>query len=488
MNKLNFIFPLLLITCLNTLAQTISLHPGNPHYFIYKGKPTILITSAEHYGALINRDFDYKKYLQTMHNEGMNYTRIFVGSYVEIPGSFGIENNTLAPATGSFLGPWKRTDEPGLFSGENKFDLNEWNPDYFNRLKDFVKLAGELDIFVEVTLFCATYDDRYWQRHPFNPSNNINSIPLNLDRKKSNTLQNGSLTAYQQKLVEKLVIELNGFDHVFFEIQNEPWADDGVKVMRTLRTLEPQDKDGNWYKWAEMASAESLEWQLLIAKTVVDTESALPKKHLIAQNYTNFFYAVDQVDPNISIMNFHYVWPEAVAMNYGWNRPISFDESGFAGSSDSIYLEQAWNFMLAGGAVFNNLDYSFYTGKEDGTDYNKAPGGGSSNLRKQLSYLRKFIESFDFIKMKPDYTVVAHAPGMRTQAITEPGKQYAIVFCGSTNQPVQLNLPKGNYLCEIFCPQTGQIIEKTNFRLKKNGIHKIQLPEHRKLTALKIVK
>ena len=24
------------------------LHPGNPHYFMYKGRPTVLITSGEH--------------------------------------------------------------------------------------------------------------------------------------------------------------------------------------------------------------------------------------------------------------------------------------------------------------------------------------------------------------------------------------------------------------------------------------------------------
>ena len=41
----------------------VQLHPENPHYFLYKGGPLALITSAEHYGALLNLDFDYKKYL-----------------------------------------------------------------------------------------------------------------------------------------------------------------------------------------------------------------------------------------------------------------------------------------------------------------------------------------------------------------------------------------------------------------------------------------
>jgi hypothetical protein len=432
MNKLNIIFLFLLIICLNSFAQPISLHPQNPHYFLFKGKPTILITSAEHYGAVLNADFDYKKYLQTLRDEEMNYTRIFVGSYAEVPESFGIQNNSLAPAVGSFIAPWKRVDEPGLFKGEKKFDLNEWNPAFFERLNDFISLADKLGIVVEVTFFCSTYQDFIWERNPFNPGNNINNIPMNLERQKSNTIANGILTVFQQKLVQKLVTELNGFDNIFYEIQNEPWSDDPQKVMRLLKTLDPEPEKGSWYKWAEMASPASLEWQKLMAKTVVETEAQLPKKHIIAQNYTNFMHSLDVVDPNISILNFHYAWPEAVWLNYGWNRPVSFDESGFAGSSDSTYLRQAWQFIMAGGAVFNNLDYSFYVGKEDGIGTNKAPGGGSSMLRKQLAFLKGFIESLDFVQMKPDFSTVVHAPGMQVQAISQPGFQYAIAFTGGS--------------------------------------------------------
>ena len=35
----------------------ICLHPDNPHYFLWRGKPTVLITSGEHYGAVM--DFGY---------------------------------------------------------------------------------------------------------------------------------------------------------------------------------------------------------------------------------------------------------------------------------------------------------------------------------------------------------------------------------------------------------------------------------------------
>jgi hypothetical protein len=488
MNKIAVIFLFFVLARMNVAAQPISLHPQNPHYFLYKGKPTVLVSSAEHYGSVVNAEFNFKKYLQTLHDERMNYTRVFLGSYVEIPGSFNIENNVLAPEVGSFLTPWKRVDDAGLYKDEKKFDLSQWNPVYFSRLKDFVSLANDLDIIVEVTFFCSTYSDESWGRHPFNPGNNINAIPINLERKKSNTLSNSVLTGFQQKLVEKIVTELNGFENVFYEIQNEPWADDQQKGMLALRTLSPNPKNGGWFQWAEMASEASLEWQQIMAKTVVETESILPKKHLIAQNYTNFKSSLDKVDPNVSILNFHYVWPEAVWMNYGWDLPVSFDESGFAGSSDSTYLCQAWQFMMAGGAIFNNLDYSFYVGKEDGTGENNAPGGGSSNLRKQLTYLRGFIESLDFVKMQPDFQVVAHSPGSEVQSISQPGDQYAMVFTGNGTKWVKLNLPKGKYNFEFISPYTGKTIEKGLFKQNRKGIYELRLPEFGEMVALKIWK
>ena len=485
MNKLLSLLFLSFIV-ITSSAQPISIHHENPHYLVYKGIPTVLITSAEHYGAVLNTGFDYEKYLLTMHDEGMNYTRIFTGSYVEIPGSFNIQNNTLAPATGSFLAPWKRTTEEGLYPGEKKFDLKEWNPDYFKRLRNFVALAGELNIVVEVTFFCSTYQDAYWERNPFNPGNNVNDIPANLDRKKSNTLENGKLTVYQKNLIKKIVTELNEFDNVFYEIQNEPWADNPQKVMRTLRTLDPKPGEGDWYKWAEEASTASLEWQKAMAGVVVETEKELPKKHLIAQNFTNFKHSLKNVNPNVSILNFHYVWPEAVWMNYGWERPVNFDESGFAGNETDAYLRQAWQFMLAGGAIFNNLDYSFFTGKEDGSGVNNAPGAGSKELRQQLRFLREFIESFDFIKMRPDFLVVHHAPGVEVQCISEPGKQYALVLTGVPSKRIFLNLPKGKYNFEFVSPYSLKTLKTGFFTQKTNGIKEMNVPEFDRMVVLKI--
>lgn len=470
-------------------ADPIALHPDNPHYFIYNGKPTVLVTSAEHYGAVLNLDFDYETYLDTLAVDGMNYTRIFVGSYVEIPGSFGIENNTLAPAVGRFLSPWQKTDQPGLYEGESKWDLSKFSDRYFARLRAFVTKARQNGIIVEVTLFCSTYQDSYWKRHPFNPGNNINGLSPLLTRQQSTTRMDEPLHGLQKRLAAKIVQELNEFDNVFYEIQNEPWADNGVKATRMLKTLEPKSKGGDWYKWAETATPYSLAWQRSIAQTIVDTEASLPNKHLIAQNYTNFKHALTNVDPNISILNFHYAWPEAVTANYAWNRPICFDESGFAGSEDATYLRQAWAFLLAGGAMFNNLDYSFSVGHETGNAVPNAPGCGSATLRKQLGYLHEFLDSVDFIRMRPDLTTVHHAPGFEWTGISEPGQQYALFFHGPGSDEVTLNLPAGSYAATFVSPVDRKTISERTITVPATGAPtSIRTPPNQPMWGLRLVR
>src|SRR5437016_13787230 len=105
----------LLLTGIAALAaaensQRLRLHPQNPHYFLFRGRPTVLIASGEHYGAVLNLDFDYVKYLDTLAQDGLNLTRTFSGAYVEPPGAVNIPGNTLAPAPHRLPGPWASSD------------------------------------------------------------------------------------------------------------------------------------------------------------------------------------------------------------------------------------------------------------------------------------------------------------------------------------------------------------------------------------------
>jgi len=431
----------------------VQLHPENPHYFLFKGAPLALITSAEHYGALLNLDFDFREYLRTLHDDGMNYTRIFTGTYFEIPGeSFGIQHNTLAPQKNNIATPW--TVVVGGTDGVVKYDLSSWNDYYFERLKDFMTMADELDIIVEVTLFSSIYRDQHWDISPQNPANNIN-IAHEIDRLDAQTLNNGDLLGYQLSFVRKMVNELNAFDNFFFEIQNEPWADRTVPVYNIVNKEELKDND--WTNKADFGDEQSMAWQDTIASVIRDEEDKLPKRHLIAQNYTNYRAPIPDVSEHISIINFHYAWPSAVEWNYHYNKVIGFDESGFAGSGDKVYRRQAWKFMLSGGGLFNNLDYSFYPGHEDGTGENNAPGGGSAALRAQLKVLSDYLHSYELERLKPNKASVTRAPGLIPYVLSDGQAAYAIYLraVGTSSAKLQLQTGDGIFIVRELNTITG---------------------------------
>jgi hypothetical protein len=99
----------------------------NPHYFTFRGKPAVLFTSGEHYSIVLNKKFDYIKYLDTLASYGFNHTRVYTGIKRERSGEYNIDGNTLAPSVEDFIGPWPRSDVPGAGDGGNKFDVDKWN-------------------------------------------------------------------------------------------------------------------------------------------------------------------------------------------------------------------------------------------------------------------------------------------------------------------------------------------------------------------------
>jgi len=455
---------LLLLICLvglnltNVIAQVkpITLHPVNPHYFSYKGKPTVLITSGEHYGAVMNPDFDYRIYLETLQKDGLNLTRTMTGAYFEPAGAFNISNNTLAPDALKYLCPWVRV-EKGL-----KFDLHQWNKAYFARLKDFVAEAQKRGVVVELALFCPFYEEMQWELSPFNTKNNINGIGA-ISRTDVYTLdKNKGLLAIQEKMVRKVVEELKGFPNLIYEICNEPYFG-GITI----------------------------EWQNRIAKVITETEKSFRNQHLISQNIGNGFQKIQEPNPLVSVFNFHYAAPpKAVTLNYDLNKVIGENETGFNGQKDSTYRKEAWELILAGGGLFNNLDYSFTTDNEDGTfQYPAAqPGGGTPAFRRQLSYLKKFIESFNFVAMNPDTTVYSGGLSGKNKVyvLTETGKQYAIYWMGGKQVQLELNLPKGNYSLEWMNPLSGKSEKKITLN-HAGGKAKLESPAYSEDFSLQIL-
>jgi hypothetical protein len=134
------------------MLAPLQLHPLNPRYFLYDGRALALVTSTEHFGGLINLDFDYRTYLHTLAHSNFTLSQTWTGAYVEPDSDVG-PYNTLDPRNGRLIAPWARSDVPGNAKGGTKFDLRQYNETFFSRLIDFVDTARELGIVVEVGLF-----------------------------------------------------------------------------------------------------------------------------------------------------------------------------------------------------------------------------------------------------------------------------------------------------------------------------------------------
>src|SRR5262249_32604606 len=151
----------------------------------------------------------------------------------------------------------------------------------------------------------------------------------------------------------------------------------------------------------------------------------------ISQNIANFKARLDYPHPEVSIFNFHYATPpDTVALNWDLNKAIGDNETGFRGTNTAPYRMEGWDFIVAGGALFNNLDYSFTAGHEDGTFAFPAskPGSGSPELRRQYRVLSQTIRSFDFIHMRPANELVkANLPaGVSIRVLARPRQEYLV--------------------------------------------------------------
>lgn len=476
---MRFLLCFLLMTLSASAADVLQLHSENPRYLQWRGKPVILITSADHYGTVLNLDFDFSKYLAALERDGLNLTRTFSGAgYLEPQGAFGIEKNNLAPAAGRYISPWARSNQPGAWDGGNKWDLNGWNEDYFTRFKAFVAEASKRGVIVEVTLFCPFYprpdkkSSPMWPLSPWNAVNNVNGLG-NVPFSRVHSMDgHGGLLEVQERFVKRLVEELKDADNIYYEICNEPYY--GV----------------------------TLDWQVHMSKVIAAAQKDHATPKLISQNIANSSAKVKEPNPLISIFNFHYTHPPVVvAENWHLNKVIGENETGFRGTADEVYRNEGWDFIMAGGALFNHLDYSFTVGHEDGTFIfpPTQPGGGGAALRKQFGILKRFIESFDFVRMKPmKVEKKGTAKTLSVLALGEEGKAYAAYVHrsfrkgwgskkklnkGPFENSFKMEVPSGSYQAEWMEPTTGNILQTSRIK-HAGGELTLSTPEYTTEVAL----
>lgn len=452
-------------------AGPIAIHPENPKYFLFRGKPLVLIAASEHYGSVVNRRFDFEKYLAEAADKKQTVTRTFL-LYRELQSARN-PCSPVKPESPDYISPWPRTGPGKAMDGEPKYDLDRWNPEYFTRLHRFLSMASKLGIAVELTVFSNTYADNVWALNPLRDKNNLQGIG-SVEWPEYISLRDKKLVERQMAYARKIIQETSAYDNVYYEICNEPGG--GVTNHVTL--------------------AEVDAWQQAVADTLRDELRKLNRKHLL-MGQNAFSYApefrqdfdasfsgsmLDAVNihplPGLGLMGRTYDLGQFMSKQlhleefrdfflaaYRERKPCISDEDNAA----SMYLDdagwtidrkRAWTAVLSG-AHYDFIDFSIKAEVETGTEESRR------KIRSWMRNLSEFIHSFDFIHAQPvpDW-ITAKPEHLVAVALAKAGQDYIAYLADAreltdqtAGQPVSgdisFQLPEGNYRVCLYSPVTG---------------------------------
>ncbi|HEV3301166.1 MAG TPA: hypothetical protein VG055_16060 [Planctomycetaceae bacterium] len=453
------------------LRPAVSLHPENPRYFLFRGRPLILIAATEHYGSVINRPFDFERYLADAADKHQTMTRTFL--LFREQQSARNPSSPCKPESPDFVTPWPRTGPGNAIDGEPRFDLDQWNPEYFRRLHRFLSRASEFGIVVELTLFSYTYGDSVWALNPLRAENNLQGVGK-IPWYEYTTLRNGPLVERQLAYLSKIIQETSRYDNVYYEICNEP--------------------GGNADPHASVADVDA--WQDRVAQLVRDELARLKRPHLVfgsqAFSYKPAFR--QELDKSFAEKTFdavnvhplpglvlagkeymlgHFMSKQLVLKDFrdfcrasqAFRKPCVPDEDNTASMYRdpigwTIHRKRAW-VALFSQCHYDYIDFSITVGSETGTRQS------SRMLRTWMKHLSDFMQTIDFIHARPAPDWIVQKPQHVVDvALALPGGGYVAYLADDRevtdpnggrpiSGAVSLRIPPGNYRATFYSPITG---------------------------------
>lgn len=481
-----FIATLVLVAALSSsgvrAVEPIAIHPDNPRYFLFRGKPLVLITATEHYGSVINRPFDFERYLVDHAEKRQTLTRTFL-LYRELQSA---KNpwSPCKPETPDYIAPWVRkqpiapSPDHVAADGLGKYDLDRWNPEFFERLHRFLARSSELGVVVELCFFSNSYNEKIYELNPLCPKNNVQNVgPAHWTW--YTTLKDAKLVERQKQFVRKIIDETAPrYDHIIYEVCNEP--------------------GGDWPGETTLAEVEA--WQSEMSKTIRAELKRHNAKHLVAGAPAHAIKpAVRQPYDDVmtsgvfDVVNFHshpdnylngkrydlggFMTKDLFLRNLsdfcaGLREisakkplPFSLDEDNAASAHKdeeawTIERKRAWTMVMNQGH-YDFIDFSITVGNETGTPES------SLKIRTWMKNLSTFIHSFDVVHAKVGGGwVSALEPPVYSAGLYVDGQDYVMYFADARERwdatagsfaggPVDLKLPAGRYRARFYSPASG---------------------------------
>lgn len=482
----------------------IRLHPDNSRMFEFRGKPLMLVCATEHYGAVMNRPFDFEKYLADAHEKRQTLTRLFM--LFREQQSHCNPYSTCKPESPDYIAPFLRVGPEKALDWQPQYDLDRWNPEFFDRLHRFLSLASGYGIIVEVVLLSNTYGDSVWALNPLHAANNVNDVEP-IPWTDYNTRRHPKLFERQLAHVRKIVEETNKYDNILYEICNEPGG------------AFPGNEE-------HPSPAEVNEWQMAIAREIRQIEARLPNKHLIVGQEAFTYEPWEQSSDlsfgefGIDVVNMHPL-PNTTYGGRGYHmgefmskqlrlrevrdyclatrnerKPLNLDEDNAASQYKdpdgwTIHRKRAWTTLLCG-CHYDYIDFSINNYMEAGTP------ASQKHIRAWMKILSAFVHSLDLIRAKPLTDVVREEPPNTVATVFGiPGEDYCIYLADereltdeSAGSPIEAGLdvalPDGDYRVRCHDPVTG--LYSPAIRMRGGSGTRIGLPEFKHDLVVRITK
>lgn len=308
------------------ITSCLRVHPDNPRVFTDDTGRGIYLTGS-HTWAVIQDigipdadPFPWDDWGRLMSEWNHNFLRMWMFEQPE--GACWTNTRMLFSPV-----PWKRTG-PGLAAdGLPKFDLTQWDEEYFSRLHTRIEDCRQRGIYCSVMLFEGwslnkTRNDHPgadpWHFHPFTGENNINGVdcPHSFEDSEEtvtiHSMNNASGLPFQELYLAKVVEDLNRFDNLMWEISNE---------------------------------GGTTAWQYYMIRKIKEIEAGLPKQHLVGMthaitpkmfNRELFESPADWISPAREPQDWMY--PGSVLMqDYMANPPAATGEKIILNDTDHIW-------------------------------------------------------------------------------------------------------------------------------------------------------
>lgn len=203
--------------------------PTNPNYFTDGDRRAVYLTGSHTWNNLqdwgtegIPQPFDFAAYVRVLVTHHHNFTLLW---QTELPVFRGLPTRANDPPDFHVTPqPWRRTGPGSASDGKLRFDLSQFDPAYFERLRSRVDQLNAAGIYAGVYLFSGEWLLRFrfpGDGYPFSGTNNVNGIDDGGGTESVTMTSTNAITAFQDAYVRQVIDTLNDLPNVLWIVSQE---------------------------------------------------------------------------------------------------------------------------------------------------------------------------------------------------------------------------------------------------------------------------